>query len=471
MDNTALYSRIREDFLKTVMAEKGGTVHDLWFSDIKIEKLEGDKLFILTASDLKRDVIENRYFSYTKEKLSEIIGFDITPVITSAAEEKEAHADESKDSGNSSRREEKFNPKTNEKILYDYDPHISLNEDLSIPLDGNKYTFENFIEGSSNSFARATALCVAEQIGTKYNPLFIHGPSGLGKTHLLWAIIDRVKKNYPQAVIVYVKGDEFTNQLIDCIRHGTTEQFRNKYRTADILLIDDIQFIAGRDSTQEEFFHTFNALRESGRQIIMTSDRPPKDLKTLEERLRTRFESGLTAGIQPPDFELRTAIMKSKAQEMGLSIPDDVITLVANSLKTNIRQLEGAIRKMSAQSFLTGQPISAELAYSCIADLSTAAEPTAVTVDRIITHVSAAMNISIEDIKSKKRSKDIAFARHTCIYLIKALTDMSLSAIGKVFGRDHSTVVNSLDTIENEIQTNPTFSNQIEMLTDELRGM
>ena len=340
-----------------------------------------------------------------------------------------------------------------------------------------EYTFENFIVGNSNKFAHAASIavanepaCKANQEGYAYNPLFIYGPSGLGKTHLLYAIINRVRMTRPELKIVYVKGEEFTNQLVDSIFKNTSEQFREKYRTADVLLIDDIQFIAGRESTQEEFFHTFNALYEDHKQIILTSDRPPRDIKTLEDRLKSRFEWGITADIQPPDADLRAAILKQKSVDMNIHLTNDVINFLAENLKSNIRQMEGAIKKLGALSLLTGTPITIELAKNSIADIMTGGEPVGVTVDRILEHTAKKFGVTVDDIKGTKRNKEIAYARHVAIYLMRKLTDMSLPQIGRILKRDHTTILSSLKTIEKEIGSNSVTDIEISELQKEIKG-
>jgi len=310
---------------------------------------------------------------------------------------------------------------------------------------------------------------VAQNPASGYNPLFIYGASGLGKTHLLYAITNAIRKRSPDSNIIFVKGEDFTNQLIESISKSLTSKFREKYRQADVLLIDDIQFIAGKDSTQEEFFHTFNALHESHKQIIMTSDRPPKDIKTLEDRLKTRFEWGLIADVQPPDYELRMAIVKKKANLLGLKVPEEVFTFLVDNLKNNVRQLEGAIKKIGAQSYLTGVPISKELAVACTSDIITGIEPVKVTVDKILEKVSKKTDVPIAEIKGRKRNKNIAGARHISVYLIRKLTDMSLPAIAGIFGRDHTTIMSSIDNIDAEIKANPSFEIEIGELIKEIR--
>ncbi len=339
----------------------------------------------------------------------------------------------------------------------------------SNPLDFQfQYTFENFIVGSSNQFAHAACFAVAKNPATDYNPLFIYSASGLGKTHLLNAIMSEIKKNNPGCVIIYVKGEEFTNQMIEAIKSGSQVEFRNKYRKADVLLIDDIQFIAGKDSTQEEFFHTFNALYESHKQIIMTSDKPPKDIKTLEDRLKTRFEWGLIADIQPPDYELRIAIMKNKAKLIGMELPDDVLAYIAERLKTNIREIEGAVKRVCARSFLTGEEITLQTAIKAMEAFVTNVESPMVTVERIVERVSKKYGVAVEDIYSRKRTKHIAFARSASVYIIRKITDMSFPEIGKLFDRDHSTIISAHQVIVSEFSKNPLLEIEIQDLIKEI---
>ena len=319
--------------------------------------------------------------------------------------------------------------------------------------DEYEYTFETFIEGSSNKFACAACRYVAKEPAKNYNPLFIYGNSGLGKTHLLNAIGHELKKNFPDKDIIYVKGDQFANELIEAIRAGTTVSFREKYRKADALLIDDIQFIAGKESTQEEFFHTFNSLHDAHKQIVIASDRPAKEIKSLEERLRTRFEWGLTADVQPPDFETRVAIVKRKAELLHLDLPEDVAEFIANHLKNNIRQLEGAVKKLNAYYMLEGiQPVIS-VAQNAIKDILNETQPVPVTIEKIIGEVSRTFNVSPADIRGTKRNANVASARRVAIYILREVTGMSMEEIGREFsGRDHSTIVYSLKTMERDMK-------------------
>ena len=338
------------------------------------------------------------------------------------------------------------------------------------PASTYEYTFENFIVGSSNKFAHAACTAVADHPATNFNPLFIYGQSGLGKTHLMYAVINRIRNRMPGVNIQYIKGEEFTNQLIDSISRSAMPEFRNKFRNCDVLLIDDIQFIAGKTSTQEEFFHTFNALYEDHKQIILTSDRPPRDIKTLEDRLMTRFEWGLLADVQPPDLELRIAILKKKCESMNLTISDDILMFLAENLRSNIRQLEGVIKKLSAMTFVTGDHITMQEAQSCITEFMGSEEPVGVTVDRIFDAVEKRFGVSKEDMVGSRRTKDIATARHVAVFLIRQVTDMSLPNIGKLFNRDHTTVLSSCETVEKRMLSDPPYNLQVNELLKSMKN-
>ena len=336
-----------------------------------------------------------------------------------------------------------------------------------------KYTFDTFVVGSNNNLAHAAALAVAESPGEIYNPLFIYGGVGLGKTHLMHAIAHFILKNNPRAKILYVSSETFTNELIDAIRNKnniTTTEFREKYRNNDVLLIDDIQFIIGKESTQEEFFHTFNTLYESKKQIIISSDKPPKEIETLEERLRTRFEWGLIADIQPPDFETRIAIIKRKAELLDLEIPSIVEEYIANHVKNNIRQLEGVVKKLNAYNKLAQTPPSILLAQSAIREILTDNQPIPVTVERIISEVGRTFGVSSEDIRSSKRSSQISNARQIAMYVIREITQMSMAAIGNEFGgRDHSTVVYATGQVVKNMKQDTKYKETVEDIIKNIR--
>ena len=333
-----------------------------------------------------------------------------------------------------------------------------------------EYTFATFIVGSSNKFAQAACRAVAQNPANAYNPLFIYGGSGLGKTHLLYAISSEIKESRPNTNVIYVKGEEFTNELIAAIGAESTKEFHDKYRQADVLLVDDIQFIGGKESTQEEFFHTFNSLYQAGKQIVLTSDRPPKEIKTLEERLRTRFEWGLIADIQPPDFETRIAIIKRKAELLNLEIPSSVEEYIANHVKNNIRQLEGVVKKLNAYNKLAQTPPSILLAQSAIREILTDNQPIPVTVERIISEVGRTFGVSAEDICSSKRSSQISNARQIAMYVIREITQMSMAAIGSEFGgRDHSTVVYATGQVVKNMKQDTKYKETVEDIIKNIR--
>ncbi len=340
-----------------------------------------------------------------------------------------------------------------------------------IPSNENyEFTFDTFIVGPSNKFAHAASMAVANKPAALYNPLFIYGNSGLGKTHLLYAIRNEISHTHPEMDIVYIKGDEFTNELIEAIRRGTTGDFHQRYRHADVLLVDDIQFIAGKESTQEEFFHTFNTLYEAKKQIVLTSDRPPKDIATLEERLLTRFEWGLTADIQPPDFETRIAIIKRKAELLQIELPDNVIEYIANRLKNNIRQLEGAVKKMKAFHLLNGDSYNIQTAQAAIRDIINNDQPTPLTVEKIIDEVARTFGTTGEDIRSSKRAATISSARQVAMYVVREITQMPMQAIGREFGgRDHSTVVYAIQQVEKNAAKDPKIKATVDDIIKNIR--
>ena len=334
-----------------------------------------------------------------------------------------------------------------------------------------KYTFDTFVVGHGNRFAHAAAMAVAEAPAKAYNPLFIHGGVGLGKTHLMQAIAHHVLKTHHLAKILYVTSEKFTNDMINSISGNTMESFRTKYRSIDVLMIDDIQFLAGKDRTKEEFFHTFNTLHGSSKQIVISSDRPPKEIPTLEERLRSRFEWGLIADIQPPDLETRIAILKRKAGLEELPVPQDVLTLIATKMVSNIRELEGALIKVIAYASLTGEEVTLPMVENILKDiLSPSKERTYVDIDLIKKVTAEYYSIKIDDMTAKTRTKEIATARHVAMYLSRALTDASLPKIGREFGgRDHTTVMHANDKITEELKTNPETEEAVKAISENIK--
>lgn len=458
--------------LEMLKPDYSDALMDLWFNKLQLYRLDGHNAYLLCDSGYRRDVITERFKSIIEKNLSAILGYDVEVTVVSSDDDRKYDIQSSSDAKSNSDADSKASDgvKTIQNAELFEDENEFPENDSPVKLGYSPdYTFETFIVGNSNKFAHAACTAVANNPAREYNPLFIYGPSGLGKTHLLYAITYKIMQKNSKAKIKYVKGEEFTNQMIESIAKGTAAQFRDTYRKVDVLLIDDIQFIAGRESTQEEFFHTFNTLYEDHKQIILTSDRPPKEIKTLEDRLKTRFEWGLIADVQPPDFELRTAIMKNKAEKIGITIPNDVLDVLAENLRSNVRQLEGAVKKIGAQCFLNNMPITIELAKSCISDLTTGSEPVSVTVDKIFEKVAKKYGITVEDLKGKKRNREIANPRHICIYIIRKVTDMSFPAIAKFFGRDHSTIISSVTNIESELKGNSLLEIEINDLIKEIK--
>ncbi len=445
---------------KNISANKTRSFAELWFKDLKIVSYNGNTVTFSIDSEFKYNQIKKNHMDILRQAFSEYMPCDIEIIYVGEGEEIPSAEQEIL-------TEEKKEPK---KAETQKKPKYEDIDDGFYQIHNPEYTFDNYIVGNSNKFAHAACTAVAQKPAMDYNPLFIYGPSGLGKTHLICAIVNEIKKKKPDTKVIYINGEDFTNQLIESIAKNDTIRFHNKFRSCDILLIDDIQFIAGKVSTQEEFFHTFNALHQEQKQIILTSDRPPKDIATLEERLRTRFEWGLIADIQPPDLELRLAIFKQKVEQAGINIPDDVLLFLAENLRSNIRQIEGAIKKLSAKSLIMGQVINMELAKSCLNELLGGAEPISTTVDKIFSAVFNKYNVPKEDIKGKKRVKNIIWARQIAIYLIREITELSFPNIGEIVDKDHSTVMYSYDQISKKISSNPLVEIEIKELSKEITG-
>lgn len=405
MDSFAeLWEMVKEE-CKNQVSE---SIYNVWFKDMELVSFDDNKV-VIALSDFKRKIVESRFMDKLESSFKNVIGFDIQIILVDVEKAVPVKAEETEDA------------------LTDED------------------TFDSFIVGASNKFAYAAANAVANDPGGKYNPLFIHGNSGLGKTHLLNAIAHQVKLTHPEANIVYTRGESFTNELVKYIGQKSTEAFHDKYRNADILLVDDVQFIAGKDSTQEEFFHTFNALYQAGNQIVLTSDRPPKEIALLEDRLRNRFEWGLMADIQSPDLETRMAIIKRKAEVLNFDLPDDIVQYIAEKLKNNIRQLEGAVKKMQAFVTMQGMPVNIMTVQTAIKDIIVDNSPTPVTINKIVTEVARTYGADSADIYSKKQNAQTTEMRQMAMYIVREMTGLSTKLIGREFNRDHSTVVYSLD--------------------------
>jgi chromosomal replication initiator protein len=437
---------------------------NLWFGDLILTDLNESTATFSTPTKIRKNILLARYLQVIKETLEEIIGFPVEVEIFALDE-----------TGGGFNRPSYDNiPVSDENTEESLEKEKEISEILKSAGGDKKtlldeYTFDNFIEGESNKFAKAACFAVAND-PCYYNPLFIHGHSGLGKTHLLYAIMNHMKKNNPDLKIIYKKSETFINELIEAIGNGFTAGFKEKYRSADVLLIDDIQFLAGKESTQEEFFHTFSALYESEKQIILTSDRPPMEIKPLTDRLRTRFEGGLIADVQPPSFELRTAIIRKKSDAMGLSIAPELVDYMADRLHNNIRQIEGVLKKLYAIISLTGADVTKESIDNVISIVDPGNVPTDIMIERIITAVSKKYGVPVEDIKSKKKTDNIANARHVAIYIIKKLLNLSYPSIGQIFGRDHSTVISSMNKVELNIRTKNNYEAEIQSIIKEVKG-
>ena len=442
---------------------------DLWFGDFNLTSLDESRAVFSTPTKLRKQILSTRYITLIREVLTDVIGFAVEIDIYSLDEDASFTVAPATPSENMDKYFEKESLEKSERKEKKIEEILNTasTEKKSL-LD--EYTFDNFIEGESNKLAKAVCFAVANGVSDDYNPLFLYGHSGLGKTHLLYAIMNHMKKKDPNIKIVYKKSETFINELIDAISNHSTSEFKEKYRSADVLMIDDIQFIAGKESTQEEFFHTFSALYEAEKKIILTSDRPPMEINPLMERLRTRFEWGLVADIQPPSFELRIAIIKKKSEDMGLTIPPHLIDYLAERLNNNIRQIEGILKKLYAIHSFSGIEITKEAIDNIISIVDPGNIPNDAMVEKILLRVSKRYGVSIEDIKSKKKTDSIAGARHVSIYIIRKLTDLSLKEIGKIFGRDHSTVISSINKIELNIRTVKNYESEINLLMKEIKG-
>lgn len=412
---------------------------ETWFKPTKPISKDGNILTIEVPNDFAREWLESRYAPLLTSTVRDLIEEEV---------------------------ELRFvTPEKNESVK----SGASTPQPIQPSSLNPKYTFESFVVGESNRFAHAASLAVAEAPGKAYNPLFIYGGVGLGKTHLMQAIGHFVLKNHPDYRVVYVSSEKFTNELINAIRFNRTPQFRDTYRNIEVLLVDDIQFFAGKESTQEEFFHTFNALYESGRQIVISSDRPPKEIPTLEDRLRSRFEWGLITDIQAPDLETRIAILRKKAEIEGWHLPNDVIVNIADQINSNIRELEGALIRIIAFASFHNKQITLDLANEVLKDVISSSKSQRVTIPLIQQVVAEYFNIEIEDLKAQRRTKNITFPRQIAMYIIRELTDYSLPKIGEEFGgRDHTTVLHAYEKIQNSIKEDPEVDRIIKTLIHKL---
>lgn len=416
------------------MEERLGAVTvSAWFDDAEVVELNENNLILYSPSDFRREIIRRRCTDYIQDALKEVFNSDAKLMV---------FGDEELDA---------FKQKGKSVSSMDFNP---------------QFTFDNFVVGPSNRFAHSAAIAVSKTPGQVYNPLFLYGPPGVGKTHLLYAIANDIRKENPDANIVYIKGDQFTNELIAAIQNGKNIEFRSKYREADLFLIDDVQFIAGKESTQEEFFHTFNKLYEEHKQIVMTSDRKPSDMLTLEDRLKTRFEWGLLADIQPPDYETRMAILKNKAKNLGLNLSDDVCNYIAINVTNNVRQIEGTVKKILAYRDLNNMPLDLPNISRAIDDMFKSEGNALPTPSLIISQVCKFYSIDEVLLRGTQKNKGTAEARQIAMYLIRKLTNLSLPDIGKEFARDHSTVLYAIRKVEVALKNgDTTMQNNIRDIT------
>lgn len=416
------------------MEERLGAVTvSAWFDDAEVVELNENNLILYSPSDFRREIIRRRCTDYIQDALKEVFNSDAKLMV---------FGDEELDA---------FKQKGKSVSSMDFNP---------------QFTFDNFVVGPSNRFAHSAAIAVSKTPGQVYNPLFLYGPPGVGKTHLLYSIANGIRKENPNANIVYIKGDQFTNELIAAIQNGKNIEFRSKYREADLFLIDDVQFIAGKESTQEEFFHTFNKLYEEHKQIVMTSDRKPSDMLTLEDRLKTRFEWGLLADIQPPDYETRMAILKNKAKNLGLNLSDDVCNYIAINVTNNVRQIEGTVKKILAYRDLNNMPLDLPNISRAIDDMFKSEGNALPTPSLIISQVCKFYSIDEVLLRGTQKNKGTAEARQIAMYLIRKLTNLSLPDIGKEFARDHSTVLYAIRKVEVALKNgDTTMQNNIRDIT------
>ena len=421
--------------VKSLMEQEMTAVSiETWFGDVEAVALEDTKMVLCVPTDFKRNIISSKFLPTVEKALFNLFSFDVDVALLLPEER---------------------------------DRYQAMNMDHEKKDTFPVYTFDRFVVGSTNNFAFSAARKVAEEPGRAYNPLFIHGQSGLGKTHLLHSIANRVRQDHPDWRIMYIKSEDFVNELIGNLRRGADMQaFKEKYRNVDLFLMDDVQFIAGKDSSEEELFHTFNTLYEQHKQIVFTSDRPPQEMLRLELRLRTRFEQGLIADIQPPDYETRVAILKNKALERGITLPDPVLSFVADNITSNVRQIEGVVNKIMAFQELMGGNVDVETITRAIRDILRDKKDFLPSAETIVQEVARFYELDAEMIRSQSQNKEIAAARNVAMYIIREMTQLSLSEIGQQFGgRHHTTVLNSINRVEKNMKEQPELSEIIKDIT------
>ena len=425
--------------LQQMSQQLAPTTINTWFDEVEVVTMEDSAFVLHCGNEFKKKTIEARFLSYIRDALRDLFSADFEIKILNDEQLSAYHG-----------------------VAPDYPGDLN---------DSGAFTFETYVVGPSNKLAYAAAHAVSERPGVNYNPLFIYGDSGLGKTHLLYAIAHGLKKNHPDAKIVYIKGDDFTNELVASIREGKNAEFREKYRQATLLLVDDVQFIAGKEQTQEEFFHTFNSLYEAGKQIVLTSDRPPREMTKLEDRLRTRFEWGLMVDVTPPDYETRLAIVKNKSAMLGVKLSDPVTDLIAENVTANVRQIEGTLNKILAYYDLMGSAMSQEDILRAIRDMIKKNNEYIPTSQAVVNYICSTYHIDEDVLRGQSRGREVVTARQIAMYLMRRMICMNLVDIGKEFGdRDHTTVLHSLDKVEKQMRSDPAFAEMVKQITTNINA-
>ena len=425
--------------LQQMSRQLAPTTINTWFDEVEVVTMEDSAFVLHCGNEFKKKTIEARFLSYIRDALRDLFSADFEIKILNDEQLSAYHG-----------------------VAPDYPGDLN---------DSGAFTFETYVVGPSNKLAYAAAHAVSERPGVNYNPLFIYGDSGLGKTHLLYAIAHGLKKNHPDAKIVYIKGDDFTNELVASIREGKNAEFREKYRQATLLLVDDVQFIAGKEQTQEEFFHTFNSLYEAGKQIVLTSDRPPREMTKLEDRLRTRFEWGLMVDVTPPDYETRLAIVKNKSAMLGVKLSDPVTDLIAENVTANVRQIEGTLNKILAYYDLMGSAMSQEDILRAIRDMIKKNNEYIPTAQAVVNYICSTYHIDEDVLRGQSRGREVVTARQIAMYLMRRMICMNLVDIGKEFGdRDHTTVLHSLDKVEKQMRSDPAFAEMVKQITTNINA-
>lgn len=445
---------IWDKVLEIAQERISNTSYQTFIKDTQLYSLKNDEAIILVSLPFNASWLNQRYSEIMQAIIYDVIGYEVKPHFISEDELAS------------------YNNVNTQEVQEPQVQHSSIDDKTWGKEQFNMHnTFDTFVIGPGNRFPHAASLAVAEAPAEAYNPLFIYGGVGLGKTHLMHAIGHHVLSNKPNAKVIYTSSEKFTNEFIKSIRDNETEAFREKYRKIDVLLIDDIQFIQNKEQTQEEFFHTFNELHQNNKQIVISSDRPPKEIAKLEDRLRSRFEWGLIVDITPPDYETRMAILQKKIEEENLDIPPEALNYIANQIQSNIRELEGALTRLLAYSKLQGKPITTELTAEALKDIIQSPKSKKITIQDIQKVVGQYYSVRIEDFSAKKRTKSIAYPRQIAMYLSRELTDFSLPKIGEEFGgRDHTTVIHAHEKIANDIKSDPTFKQEVENLEKEIRN-